>query len=232
MGFVFVRVRPGPQGSVAETFAPFAADFADYRLDDLAATGPAWTSEIAVNWKSVRDVDNEGYHVAMAHPALQDLYGSNYARLHLPRGPRLVDRAVQRPRRPPLERPPLPEDPARPAEAAGGQAPLLGLLRHLPERGLHHDPRGRAVLPGVPARHRPHADPLDEPTAAPTRTAAPASPATSPAASTARPRTRTSSSRSGRTRRCGPRPSTASTSPTSNGGCAAITTACAACCRS
>ena len=86
MGFVFVRVRPGPQGSVAETFAPYAADFADYRLDDLAATGPAWTSEIAVNWKSVRDVDNEGYHVAMAHPALQDLYGSSYADFVSPEG--------------------------------------------------------------------------------------------------------------------------------------------------
>ena len=86
MGFVFVRCRPGPQGSVAETLAPFAADFADYRLDDLAPTGPAWTSEIAVNWKSVRDVDNEGYHVAMAHPALQDLYGSNYRDYISPEG--------------------------------------------------------------------------------------------------------------------------------------------------
>ena len=26
----------------------------------------------------MRDVDNEGYHVAMAHPALQDLYGATY----------------------------------------------------------------------------------------------------------------------------------------------------------
>lgn len=86
MGFVFVRVRPGPQPSVAEAFAPYAAVFADYRLDDLAPTGPAWTSEIAVNWKSVRDVDNEGYHVAMAHPALQDLYGSNYRDFVSPEG--------------------------------------------------------------------------------------------------------------------------------------------------
>jgi phenylpropionate dioxygenase-like ring-hydroxylating dioxygenase large terminal subunit len=37
-----------------------------------------WTQTTPVNWKSVRDVDNEGYHVAMAHPALQDLYGSTY----------------------------------------------------------------------------------------------------------------------------------------------------------
>jgi phenylpropionate dioxygenase-like ring-hydroxylating dioxygenase large terminal subunit len=33
---------------------------------------------MAANWKSVRDVDNEGYHVAVAHPSLQDLYGDNY----------------------------------------------------------------------------------------------------------------------------------------------------------
>jgi phenylpropionate dioxygenase-like ring-hydroxylating dioxygenase large terminal subunit len=86
MGFVFVRVRPGPQATVAETYAPYAADFTDYRLEDLEPAGPVWTSEIAVNWKSVRDVDNEGYHVAMAHPALQDLYGSNYRDYISPEG--------------------------------------------------------------------------------------------------------------------------------------------------
>ena len=31
-----------------------------------------------VNWKSVCDVDNEGYHVALAHPALQELYRRSY----------------------------------------------------------------------------------------------------------------------------------------------------------
>ena len=31
-----------------------------------------------MNWKSVRDVDNEGYHVPMAHPGLHDLYGKDY----------------------------------------------------------------------------------------------------------------------------------------------------------
>ena len=30
------------------------------------------------NWKAVRDVDNEGYHVPIAHPSLQDLYGGLY----------------------------------------------------------------------------------------------------------------------------------------------------------
>ena len=29
--------------------------------------------EVNANWKCVRDVDNEGYHVPMAHPGLHDL---------------------------------------------------------------------------------------------------------------------------------------------------------------
>ena len=44
----------------------------------MVPAGAIWMQETPVNWKSVRDVDNEGYHVAMAHPALQDLYGSTY----------------------------------------------------------------------------------------------------------------------------------------------------------
>ena len=44
----------------------------------MAPSYGIWTQTIPVNWKSVRDVDNEGYHVAMAHPSLQDLYGSTY----------------------------------------------------------------------------------------------------------------------------------------------------------
>jgi carnitine monooxygenase subunit len=44
----------------------------------MVPVGDVWSSELPVNWKSIRDVDNEGYHVAMAHPALQDLYGSTY----------------------------------------------------------------------------------------------------------------------------------------------------------
>jgi phenylpropionate dioxygenase-like ring-hydroxylating dioxygenase large terminal subunit len=39
-----------------------------------------------VNWKSVRDVDNEGYHVPLAHPGLQDLYGRDYRDIFLPHG--------------------------------------------------------------------------------------------------------------------------------------------------
>ncbi|NBZ88171.1 aromatic ring-hydroxylating oxygenase subunit alpha [Stagnihabitans tardus] len=79
-GFLFLRFHPGPQPSVAELLAPFAEDFAAYRAAGLLAVGESsWLTELPVNWKSVRDVDNEGYHVALAHPSLQELYGRDYA---------------------------------------------------------------------------------------------------------------------------------------------------------
>ncbi len=77
-GFVFIRFRPGPQPAVRELLAPFAEELAFYDMEAKVPAGEIWTQESPVNWKSVRDVDNEGYHVAMAHPALQDLYGSTY----------------------------------------------------------------------------------------------------------------------------------------------------------
>lgn len=77
-GFVFVRFAPGPQPSVAELMKPFEQELSYYRSEEMVPAGEIWTQETPVNWKSVRDVDNEGYHVAMAHPALQDLYGSTY----------------------------------------------------------------------------------------------------------------------------------------------------------
>ncbi len=86
-GFVFLRFHPGPQPSVATLFAPFAGDFAAYRAAELEADGPShWVTELPVNWKSVRDVDNEGYHVALAHPALQELYGRDYTDHQLTQG--------------------------------------------------------------------------------------------------------------------------------------------------
>lgn len=86
-GFIFLRFGPGPQPALAELLAPFAADFAAYRVADLQpVTVPDWSTTLPVNWKSVRDVDNEGYHVALAHPGLQELYGRTYRDLHLEGG--------------------------------------------------------------------------------------------------------------------------------------------------
>ena len=78
MGFIFIRFQPGPQPAVAEMFSQFADELADYRLEDMVPASTPFTATVPVNWKSVRDVDNEGYHVAMAHPALHDLYGNDY----------------------------------------------------------------------------------------------------------------------------------------------------------
>lgn len=79
MGFIFIRFRKdGPQPPVAELLKPIEAEMAHYEAQDMVPASGVWTQKSAVNWKSVRDVDNEGYHVAMAHPALQDLYGASY----------------------------------------------------------------------------------------------------------------------------------------------------------
>ena len=86
-GFIFIRFAPGPQPDVAELLAPFDADFTAYGLKGVVPSDmPGWVSELPVNWKSVRDVDNEGYHVALAHPGLQELYGRTYRDNHLANG--------------------------------------------------------------------------------------------------------------------------------------------------
>ncbi len=83
-GFVFIRFEKGPQPSVAEIFAPHEKLFEMYQLEtavplrrfgkDLLEGNP-----LHANWKSARDVDNEGYHVAKVHTFLRDLYGTQYS---------------------------------------------------------------------------------------------------------------------------------------------------------
>jgi phenylpropionate dioxygenase-like ring-hydroxylating dioxygenase large terminal subunit len=86
-GFLFIRFAPGPQPDIANLFAPFDADFAAYGMQDVVPVNtPGWSTDLPVNWKSVRDVDNEGYHVALAHPGLQDLYGRTYRDHYLENG--------------------------------------------------------------------------------------------------------------------------------------------------
>jgi len=78
-GFIFVRFKPSDQPPVADILARFEAEIAPYQVETLLpASSVDWSDSTKVNWKSVRDVDNEGYHVAMAHPGLQDLYGYDY----------------------------------------------------------------------------------------------------------------------------------------------------------
>ncbi len=79
MGFVFLRFKPGAQPPVSQLLGRHDAEVAPYESAGmLPAYDGFWQEELAVNWKAVRDVDNEGYHVPMAHPGLKDLYGPNY----------------------------------------------------------------------------------------------------------------------------------------------------------
>ena len=77
-GLIFVRFKSGSQPPVSELMAPHARELEAYRMEELLPAGGFWETRSPVNWKSIRDVDNEGYHVPMAHPALQDLYGASY----------------------------------------------------------------------------------------------------------------------------------------------------------
>jgi len=87
-GFIFLRFLPGGwQPAVADWLRPYDADFTAFRAQGILPTHkPGWGTTLPVNWKSVRDVDNEGYHVALAHPALQDLYGRSYHDIFYPDG--------------------------------------------------------------------------------------------------------------------------------------------------
>lgn len=79
-GFVFVRFKPGPQPAMSKVMARFDKELAQYNLPALLPDGDGFSQEeIRANWKCVRDVDNEGYHVPMAHPGLDDLFGANYS---------------------------------------------------------------------------------------------------------------------------------------------------------
>ncbi len=79
-GFVFVRFLPGPQPSMSKIMERFDEELQQYKLSEYTPSGEGFdATEVKANWKCVRDVDNEGYHVPLAHPGLHDLFGSNYS---------------------------------------------------------------------------------------------------------------------------------------------------------
>ena len=78
-GLVFIRFQAGPQPAVAEILARFDDEIAPYDLANMVPTDSNSMDDLLpVNWISVRDVDNEGYHVRQAHPGLHQLYGNGY----------------------------------------------------------------------------------------------------------------------------------------------------------
>jgi carnitine monooxygenase subunit len=76
-GFVFVRLQPGLP-SVAEMLAPYHAELALYRLEQLRPLGRATVRVRSVNWKNVTDNYSDAMHITVAHPGLTRLFGQSY----------------------------------------------------------------------------------------------------------------------------------------------------------
>ncbi|HEX4181727.1 MAG TPA: aromatic ring-hydroxylating dioxygenase subunit alpha [Caulobacteraceae bacterium] len=76
-GFVFVRLEGGGP-SVAQMMAPYDAEAAPYRFEDLKAMGRVTLRPRPVNWKNVADNYSDGLHIRVAHPGLTRLFGRSY----------------------------------------------------------------------------------------------------------------------------------------------------------
>jgi phenylpropionate dioxygenase-like ring-hydroxylating dioxygenase large terminal subunit len=76
-GFVFVRMA-GEGPSVSEMMAPYDAELALYRLEEMVPLGRVTLRERAVNWKNVGDNYSDALHIRVAHPGLARLFGHGY----------------------------------------------------------------------------------------------------------------------------------------------------------
>lgn len=77
MGFVFIRLR-GEGESLQNQLAPIEHEISPYLPEQLQPLYPASEELKPFNWKTIHDIDNEGYHVPVGHPSLQQLYGHDY----------------------------------------------------------------------------------------------------------------------------------------------------------
>ncbi len=86
-GFLFIALEPGAP-SVAEMMAPYEAEVAPYRFEDLRAIGRVTLRPRPLNWKTVADNYSDHLHIPVGHPGLTRLFGRNYrieARDHVDR---------------------------------------------------------------------------------------------------------------------------------------------------
>jgi phenylpropionate dioxygenase-like ring-hydroxylating dioxygenase large terminal subunit len=76
-GFLFVRLESGGP-SVASMMAPYEAEVAPCRFEELRAIGRITMRPRDVNWKNVADNYSDGLHINVAHPGLTRLFGGDY----------------------------------------------------------------------------------------------------------------------------------------------------------
>ncbi len=143
-GFIFVRLESGGP-SVAEMMAPYEAQIAPYRFEELEALGRVTLRPRDVNWKNVGDNYSDGLHIPVAHPGLTRLFGKSYGIEAEPH----VDRMwgdLDRPAIGQLVGARLPEPASagaafargQPAALALFQALAVGRVRYLPRSGRFH----------------------------------------------------------------------------------------------
>lgn len=79
MGLIFIRFESGKQ-SLSEMLRPIQDEIAPYNIEQMQPLKNTRYDDIrSYNWKVFHDIDNEGYHVPIGHPSLQQLYGKNYS---------------------------------------------------------------------------------------------------------------------------------------------------------
>lgn len=77
-GFVFVRFESGLP-SVAEMMAPYDAEIAPYRFEEMQPQGRVTLRPRPVNWKNIADNYSDSLHIPVAHPGLSRLFAGTYA---------------------------------------------------------------------------------------------------------------------------------------------------------
>ncbi|MGK6323062.1 aromatic ring-hydroxylating oxygenase subunit alpha [Sphingomonas sp. DT-51] len=78
-GFVFVRLEDDGGPSVAAMMAPYDAEVAPYRFEDMRRLSDVRERERRVNWKNVGDNYSDNLHIPVAHDGLTRLFGKSYA---------------------------------------------------------------------------------------------------------------------------------------------------------
>ena len=77
-GFVFVCLEPQGFPTPSEMMAPFEAEVAQYRFEDMRAMGDVRHRPRDVNWKNVGDNYSDNLHIPVAHDGLTRLVGKTY----------------------------------------------------------------------------------------------------------------------------------------------------------
>jgi phenylpropionate dioxygenase-like ring-hydroxylating dioxygenase large terminal subunit len=76
-GFLFVALETGSP-SVAEMMAPYEAEVAPYRFEELRVLGRVTVRPRQLNWKTLCDNYSDHLHIPVGHPGLTRLFGRNY----------------------------------------------------------------------------------------------------------------------------------------------------------